>query len=253
MKQHYLSLIWHRAWLDLKAEAAQHIMGMVWWVLEPLLYLVAFYLIFDVFLQRGGPGFVGFLLCGLVFWRWFDTTVRRAGNAVLANGLLINQIYLPKWVFPLIEVVGNTLRFVVVLLLFLAFAALYTDGPSWQWWAVLPLILCELLLIMGVGLLLSVLIPIYPDLRKIIDNFMLLMFYMSGIFFDISRLDPDIQRWLYLNPMATIIQQMRAVVLHSRIPDWASLGWVAVAALVLIALGLFLLVRFNRKLPHYVN
>ena len=54
MKRHYVSLVMHRAWLDLKAEAAQNIMGMVWWVLEPLLYLVAFYLIFDVFLQRVG-------------------------------------------------------------------------------------------------------------------------------------------------------------------------------------------------------
>jgi lipopolysaccharide transport system permease protein len=253
MKHHYLSLIWHRAWLDLKAEAAQHIMGMVWWVLEPLLYLLAFYLIFDVFLQRGGPGFVGFLLCGLVFWRWFDATAKRAGNAVLANGALINQIYLPKWVFPLIEVVGNTLRFAVVLLLFLVFAGLYTDGPSWQWWAVMPLLLCEFLLITGVGLLLSVLVPIYPDLRKIIDNLMLLMFYMSGIFFDISRLDPEIQRWLYLNPMAIIIQQMRLVVLHSQSPQWTSLAWVALASVAMIAVGLLLLNHFNRKLPHYVN
>ena len=87
--------------MDLRAEAAQNLMGMLWWVLEPLLYLLAFYLIFEVFLERGGPGFVGFLLCGLVFWRWFDASLNRSSAALLANGRLINQIYLPKWVFPL--------------------------------------------------------------------------------------------------------------------------------------------------------
>ena len=181
------------------------------------------------------------------------SSVKRAGTAILSNGQLINQIYLPKWVFPLIEVAGNSLRFAAVLALFLVFAAFYTDGPAWAWWAVLPLLLCELILILGLGLLLSVLIPIYPDLRKIIDNLMLLMFYMSGIFFDISRLDADVQQWLYLNPMAVLIQQMRAVLLQAQSPDWSALAWIALAGLVMTGLGLALLHVYNRKLPHYVN
>jgi lipopolysaccharide transport system permease protein len=253
MKRHYVSLIWYRAWLDLKAEAAQNLMGMTWWVLEPLLYMTAFYLIFDVFLHRGGPGFIGFLLCGLVFWRWFDASVKRAGSSILVNGQLINQIYLPKWVFPLIEVTGNTLRFLAVLVLFLAFAAIYTGGPSWAWLAFLPLLLCELLLILGVGLLLSVLVPVYPDLRKVVDNLLLLMFYMSGIFFDISQLDAGIRDWLYLNPMAVLITEMRSVLLQSQSPDWQAVAWVALVGFALTLLGFALLHLFNRRLPHYVN
>jgi lipopolysaccharide transport system permease protein len=253
MKRHYASLIWHRAWLDLKAEAAQNIMGMLWWILEPLLYLLAFYLIFDVFLERGGPGFVGFLLCGLVFWRWFDSTVKRVANSLLSNGQLINQIYLPKWVFPMIELVGNSLRFCFVLVLFLIFVSLYTDGPSLVWLALLPLLVSELLLIMGFGLLLSVLVPVYPDLRKLVENLMLLMFYMSGIFFDISRLDPGVQQWLYLNPMAVLIKQIRTVLLESQAPDWGAVAIVAAVSVAVLALALTLLNIMDRKLPHYVN
>ena len=253
MKRHYASLVVHRAWLDLRAEAAQNLMGMLWWVLEPLLYLLAFYLIFEVFLERGGPGFVGFLLCGLVFWRWFDASLKRSSAALLANGRLINQIYLPKWVFPLIEVVGGAMRFAVVLILFLVFAVLYTGGMTASWLGLLPLLLVELALICGLGLVLSVLVPLYPDLRKVVENFMLLMFYMSGIFFDISRLAPEVQQWLLLNPMAVLIQQFRRVLLQGYWPEWGALVGPGLAALGLVGIGMALLIVLDRKLPHYVN
>ena len=239
--------------MELKAEASKNYMGMLWWVLEPLLYLVAFYVVFDVIMQRGGPGFVGFLLCGLVFWRWFDTTIKRCGNSIVGNASLINQIYLPKIVFPLIELVGCTMRFLIILLLFLVFARLYS-GQFYVTWLYLPLLmLCELLLIVGLGFLMSVLTPLNPDLRKVIDNCMFMMFYLSGIFFDISRLSPAAQEWLYLNPMAVIIRQMRLVVLSGEPPEWNLVLRVVVAGLVLSVLGVLVLRRVDRKLVHYVS
>ncbi len=253
MKRHYFNLVLHRARLDLKAEAAQNYVGMLWWVLEPLLYLAAFYTIFEVFLQRGGPGFVGFLLCGLVFWRWFDTTAKKAGSAILGNGNLINQIYLPKWVFPLTAIAGDALRFCFVFVLFMLFAAVYGNGPSREWFAVVPLLALQLLFIVGWSFLLSVLIPVYPDLRKVVENFMLLMFYMSGIFFDVAHLGTDIQRWLNLNPMAVLIQAYRQVLLHNQWPAWDNLVNVLLSGAILTGTGIYLLRRMDRKLPHYVS
>ncbi len=246
-------LILHRAYLDLKAEASQNYMGIAWWVLEPLMYMVAFYAIFEIFLQRGGPGFVGFLLCGLVFWRWFDAPVKRAGNSILGNGTLINQIYLPKLVFPLTEIAGGSLRFGIVLVLFLVFAAFYSDGPTLAWLALPALLLTQLLVIVGIGCLLSVLIPQYPDIRKFVENALLLMFYMSGIFFDTSRLGEEIQRWLNLNPMAVLIREYRNILLYGEWPNWESLAGVFVSGLILSLLGLYLLRRLDKKLAHYVN
>jgi lipopolysaccharide transport system permease protein len=73
------------------------------------------------------------------------------------------------------------------------------------------------------------------------------------VFFDTSRLDPEIQKWLNLNPMAVLIQQFRGVLLHAQTPDWAALGIVALVSLILTVTGLALLNHYNRKLPNYVN
>ena len=116
---------------------------MLWWVLEPLLYLCAFYLIFEVFLQRGGEGFVGFLLCGLVFWRWFDTTIKRASASIQNSIGIINRAYLPKWVFPATEVASGTARFVFVLALFLLFCVFYLGQASSVWLSISFLLLVQ--------------------------------------------------------------------------------------------------------------
>ncbi|RME59397.1 ABC transporter permease, partial [Candidatus Parcubacteria bacterium] len=66
---HYFSLILQKARSDLISEARRGYMGMLWWVLEPLLYLGAFYVLSTIVLHRGGEGAVSFLLVGLVVWK----------------------------------------------------------------------------------------------------------------------------------------------------------------------------------------
>ena len=253
MLAHYTQLVFRRAWIDLKTEAAQNYIGVAWWVLEPLMYMAAFYLIFEIIMQRGGPGFVGFLLCGIVFFRWFASCTSTAADSIMSNGALIRQIYLPKLLFPLTAILSGTMRFGFIFMLLMVFLSFYTDGPRWIWLTLPVLMAIQLLFITGLGMLLSVFVPIYPDLRKVINNAMLLMFWMSGVFFDTSRLDPEIQKWLNLNPMAVLIQQFRAVLLHAQTPDWAALGTVALVSLLLAVTGLALLNHYNRKLPNYVN
>ena len=253
MKRHYTNLIFHRAYIELKTEAVQNYIGVLWWVLEPLMYMCAFYIVFEIFLERGGPGFVGFLLCGLVFFRWFDGTTKNAGNSIMNNGALIRQIYLPKLIFPLTAVVSGTMRFCFILSLLLVFLCFYTEGPQLIWLSLPALLIVQFTMIAGLGTLFAVFVPIYPDLRKFIDNGMLLMFYMSGVFFDTSKLSEEAQRWLNLNPMAVLIQQYRQVLLHGQTPDWHSLATVFAVAAALLLIGLLLAHAFNRKLPNYVN
>ena len=253
MYRQYFELIRYRVFVDLKSESAQAYLGMLWWVLEPLLYLGAFYLIFEVFLQRGGEGFVGFLLCGLVFWRWFDTTIKRASASIQNSIGIINQAYLPKWVFPATEVASGTARFVFVLALFLLFCVFYLGQVSSVWLSISFLLLVQLLLICGVSFTLAAIVPFFPDLRKIIDNAMMLLFYMSGIFFDIGKLDDELKFWLFLNPMAVLIQQYRMVLLQQELPDWQALMYILVLSLVFFVVGLVICHKLDKRYVRVIN
>ncbi len=253
MYRQYFELIRYRVFVDLKSESAQGHLGVLWWVLEPLLFLLVFYLIFEVFLQRGGPGFVGFLLCGLVFWRWFDATTKRAMVSI-HNGIgIINQVYLPKWIFPATEVASGTVKFTFVLALFVLFCVAYVGRVSSAWLLLPLLLLVQLLLIGGVSLLLALVVPFYPDIRKLIDNAMLLLFYLSGIFFDIDKLNDELQFWLLLNPMAVLIQQYRLVLLQQTAPDWLALLYVLLLALPCLLLGVVVCRSLDKRYLRVIN
>lgn len=237
----------------LKADSATYYLGSLWWLLEPLIYLSAFYVIFGLVMQRGdGIAFVGFLLCGLVYFKWFSTSITKASNAILNNAGLINQIYLPKMVFPLIDISCCTLRFLMVLVLFLPFMIM-VSGLNEAWLALPVVMLIQAIFITGAGLMASFLIPIYPDLQKVLDNFMLLLFYMSGVFFDISQTSEKIQSILNLNPMAVLLHEYREILLYGHWPDWGQLTSIGLFSLLLLTAGVALLHLYDRKLPYYLD
>ena len=250
---HYFNLVRYKAYVDLKTETAQSYLGFLWWLLEPLLYMGTFYLIFEVFMKRGGEGFIGFLLCGLVFWRWFDNSIKKMSASVIGNAGLVNQVHVPKIIFPLIDFCSNTFRFLCVFLIFMLFAVIYTGQVFTTFLAIPVLILIQGIFTIGLGSLLAAVVPLVPDLRKIIDNMLMLMFYMSGIFFDIMKVEKPYSDLLLWNPMAVLLHSYRQVILYGEPPDWMRLIVITFFGLVLFALSLILLIRYDKYYPRVLS
>ena len=127
-----------------------------------------------------------------MFWRWFANSVLRASNSIQGNSAIISQVYLPKLIFPVVETVSNAYRFAFILLIFLVFLVIYRQTVEWVWLSAALIVAVQLLLIFGVGICLALVVPFFPDIRKLIDNVMMLFFYMSGIFFDIHQLGAEV-------------------------------------------------------------
>ena len=244
--RHYLSLILQKAAADLISEARRGYLGVLWWVIEPVIYMSVFYLIFVVVFDRGGEDHVAFLLTGLVVWKWFAASIPQCSNCISVNVGLIRQVYIPKYVFPAMVVTNSTMKFLIVFVLLLLFLIFTGKSPSVEWFALPVLMGLQLLVTLAIGSVLAAFVPFVPDLRLLIDNGMTLLFFMSGIFFDISSASPELKTYLYLNPMAGIIDNYRAVLLDGVWPDWPMLGTVFSVSLPGLALGGYLLRRFDR-------
>lgn len=247
--RHFLELIFYKTRADLKAEAAQGYIGFFWWVAEPLLYMGAFYVIFALVLQRGGPGFVPWLLIGLVAWKWFDTSVRMAAGSIRAGRGLMNQVYLPKLFFPAVALLKNGAKFLVTLALLMVFLLLAGVTPDWHWLALPVVGALQALVVVGVALTLAAVVPLWPDLMLLVNNGLMLMFFLSGVFFDTGAAPGWVHDALMLNPMAPLLEAWRAVLLGQSWPDGPWLVWAALCGGGLIALGLWLLRRFDRYYP----
>jgi lipopolysaccharide transport system permease protein len=245
-------LLFYGVYADLRTEVARRLLGFLWWIIEPIMYVAVFYLVFGLGLRQGGDDYVPFLLCGMVPWKWFDGSVRQASGALVANIGLMQQVFVPKHLLVLIQLITNTVKFLVVLLVLLAFVLTLGKRPSIEWLGLFPLIAVQFVLVVSLGLLLGAVIPFAQDLKQIVDNVLMLAMFMSGIFFNADTLPESWQGYFQLNPMVRIIDGYREVLLHNRWPDWDGLGYVLLFSAPLLGLAMAILHRYERQYPKLI-
>ena len=249
-KSKYIELILYKTYADLTAEASQTYLSFLWWIVEPLLYMTVFYFVFGLlYLRGGGADYVPFLLCGLTFWKWFDSTVRVGSNSIRINTHLMQQVYVPKIIFPTITILQNTVKFSIILALLLVFLQVYGIDIGVTYVSLPVLIVVQLLFIAACTYLLCALVPFVPDIAQFIGNGMVLLMFLSGIFYPIETIPQAYQNYFYLNPMATLLEAYRDTMLYARWPNWTALGWVSLASLVVLWVAHRLFVKFDRVYP----
>lgn len=253
LNKHYFDLILYKTYADMRAEAARTYIGFLWWVIDPLIVMATFYVVFAFFLPSNTENYVPFLLIGVAVWQWFSESVSRGANTVRAAGSLISQVYIPKVVFPTVEILSGLLRFLVLLLLLIAFCALYGLGLSPTSPALAVIVAVQFFFSGSLAYLLAALIPFVPDLRNFVSYGLRLLMFLSGVFFAGSDLPEDMRRWFYLNPMAHLIESYRDVLIDHKWPDWGPLALIAVASCALSLPAMYLLTRYDRVYPKVVN
>lgn len=253
MEQRYLELIVYRALADFRSEVSRMYLGVLWWFLEPILYVLVFYVVFGIGFLRNSREFVPFLLCGLIVWKWLDSTIRTASGTVAQSVGIISQVYLPKVVFPLITVLTNFFKFLIILGVFLLFLWGYGGKAHLSWLWLVVLIPLQLLLVAALASLAAGLVPLVPDLRHAINYGMTFLFFASGIFFDPGELSVAARRILDINPVIHLIGLYRAVLLQGEAPSSESLGYVAALAMVLAAIATIMFRKMDRVYPRLVG
>ncbi|WP_255875543.1 ABC transporter permease [Microbulbifer elongatus] len=248
----FADLVWTKARLNLKSEANRSYLSYLWWVIEPLMYMVVFYFVFGVLMQRGEANFIAYLLTGLIPFQWFGKTVAQASNSIVAGRGLLNKVRISPLFFPLVGVAQNlSKQFFIFLVLFL-FLYFYGLPPSIHWLALIPLILLQLLLIASVSCLIAMVIPFVRDLANLVPTGVQFIMFSSGIFFSVERIPEQWQSIFFANPIANILQQYRTIFLGASWPDLGLIGVLLVEIAFLMLLVLCFLRNFEGKFARVV-
>ena len=242
---HYKDLVLHKAYADFRAEAERTYLGVAWWVLEPLVDMGIYYLIFGYFMKRNDPEFVPFLLVGLVIWRYFSTAVQRASNSILVNVNVVRQVSFRKIIFPLIAILTCSMEFVFSLMLLFTFRFFWGYDITIHYAAFPVLLLMLTLIVLGLALPLAALVPFIPDLHKLLNYIIRITFYMSAILYKVSDLPETAQHWLQFNPMVGVIASFRDVLMYARWPAWNDLALVSLLSFEMALFGILLIARFD--------
>lgn len=245
----YRDLIGYKAYADLKAEAARTYINYLWWVLDPLMSLGVYYAVIGLFFQRGGPGFIFVLLTGLIFWRWYAESISHGASTIMNGKGLMTQVDMPKWVFPVVCLVTDGTKFLFTLSILLLILLALGPGAHITWLA-LPLVMAvQFFLLAGVSITTAALVPFVPDLRHVIGTLLMLQMFLSGVFYDTGHMLEKHLFWFFLNPMARLINEYREILLNGHWPHWGGLAYVAVLGLGFLAIGLWLVHRFDKTYP----
>jgi len=140
----------------------------------------------------------------------------------------------------------STLKFLIIFALLILFLLVMGVTPSAAWLSLPVLVAVQLLMMLAIGIVLASVVPFLPDLKLIIDNLMMVLMFVFGILFDISSLPEGMKAYLYLNPMAGMIESYRFVLLDGVWPDWLFLAKLVLLSTVGLMVGLGLLHRYDR-------
>jgi lipopolysaccharide transport system permease protein len=245
----YIDIILFKAYADLQSERQRTYLGFLWWIFEPLMYMAVMWLVFGFLLAFRTEDFTLFLLTGLVFWQWFKSCISHGGNAVLQANPLIQLVALPPVIFPVVMVLADTFKFVIVLTLLLVVLLITGHAQSWTVLALPLLFLTQLALICAITIWVSAVVPFVPDLRFVIENLLVAMMFLSGIFYDPSQIPPAIYEYFFYNPMAFLLREAREILMYQRWPHWSGLLIITTGSLVLCVLGAYVLERLRRFYP----
>ena len=248
----FLELVWVKALFGMRSEIQRTRLGYIWWFLEPLLYMVVYYLVFAVLMLRGEPDFAPLLLSGIIPWMWFLRTVTAASSSIIIGQSLLNQTSVPALALPVVEILQAFMKQAPVFLLLFVFIIWQGYEPSFRWFLIIPVLLVQLLIGAALGLFIAGLVPLFRDLQRLIPSALTLMMFLSGIFYSYEMIPPDWQSVFLMNPMAFLIKTYRDVLLSTSSPDLFLLSLWFVIGLVSCVLISGVYKRFQHHYPRWL-
>ena len=231
----YRELLFFLVWRDVKVRYSQTALGAAWAVLQPLLAMLVFTLLFGRLakLPSDNIPYPLFVYVALLPWQLFAFALTESTNSLVTNQHLIRKVYFPRLIVPISSVLVGLVDFALSLIVLAGMMIWYGFRPAATSLLVIPFLLLAVLTASGIGLWLSALNIKYRDVKYVIPFVTQFWMFATPVAYS-SKLVPPQWRTLYgLNPMAGVVDGFR----------WALLGsGTGSGAMILISIGAVLLV-----------
>ncbi len=237
----YRDMFYFLIWRDLRTRYAQSVLGLGWAVLPPIFRVVVFTIVFGNLakISSDGAPYALFSFTALVAWGYFSNALAGASGSLLTGVSLINKVYFPRMILPLVGVFSKMIDFVITLALLFVLMAWFRVVPT-IWTLFLPiLVLMMTLNAAGLGMMLTALAVQYRDVKFGQSFIGGLLMYASPVIYP-TNLIPEQYRLLYaLNPMVGVIEGFRSALLGTNPMPWGMLGMGSITTLVIFIGGTF--------------
>ena len=226
--------------------------GFLWTLLNPLLMLVVYSIVFQFVFRSNIEHYPIYLFICLMPWNTFANSIANGTTCVSNNASILKKVYFPREVLPLSVVISNTIQYFFSVVII--FIALLVSGVGISWYALLlPLVvLVQITFAFGLILMLSAANVYVRDVQYMMNPIMMIWMYASPILYSITMV-PEKWLWLYkLNPMVSILQGYQNILYDQTLPDFKSLGIVFLVSLGICVIAYLIFNKFQRRFAEEV-
>lgn len=244
----YRELLFVLAWRDVSIRYKQSAIGIGWAIIQPLMMMVIFTVVFGIFakLPSEGVPYPIFTFCALLPWNYFARSMTDSSNSLVGSSHLVTKVYFPRLVLPLSRVFAGLIDFGIGFVILLGMMVWYGITPTIGLLFLPVFLLVAMLAALGVGLWLTAMNVKYRDVTFVIPFLVQFWMYASPVAYSVTIV-PERWQWVYgLNPMVGVIEGFRWALLGKAAPN-AEIMLVSLGAiLLLLTSGLFYFKKMER-------
>ncbi len=239
----YRELFYFFTWRDVKVKYKQAVLGILWAILQPLIMMVMFTLIFSKALKVSSDGipYPVFALSGLLIWNIFSNGLLNSANSMVTNANIIKKIYFPRLIIPMSAILTALVDFFFALIIYAAVLIYYHQGISiLKLLLYLPLsILITIITTFGMGTFLAALNVKFRDFQYLLPFLIQFLLFANPVLYSSKAFTNTwITQIMKANPIASSIQLCRSIFTGQEV-DWQAVGMGSAVAVLLLFTGIY--------------
>src|SRR3954447_4237673 len=240
----YRELFANLFWRDFHAKYKGSFLGVLWSLLNPLVLLGVYLLVFGLIFPSKTPHYPLYLLAGLACWIFFATSLQSAARSLIDSAELIKKVRFPRQLVAFSIVATQAVTFAVMIVVLIALSLVFVPAARAEVWLAIPLALLFACEVAGLALVAACLNVLFRDVEHVLAPALLPWFCVTPILWSMQTLGDRAARHAtllhvlhWVNPVAPPIFAIRDAIWSGHLPRAADVLYLVVAAVVALVLG----------------
>lgn len=253
-------LIWKLAKNDFKKRYAGSYLGAVWAMIQPVVTVAMYYVVFDIIMGAGDQTgarqtaipYVLFLTAGLVPWFYFTEALNNGTQALIEYTYLVKKVVFKISILPIIKVIAATFIHVFFVIIMLIIAAIYGFYPTIYTIQIIYYSACTFIFVLALCYSTCAIMVFFKDIAQIISILLQIGMWATPILWNVAAFDPAVQTYIKINPLVYIVEGYRSSICEKQwfYQDFYSTMYFWIFTVVLFGIGCLI---FKRLKPHFAD
>jgi len=250
----YREFIWGNVSREFQSKYKNSLFGFFWALFGPLMIITTYVLVFSKLMQTKLTvsdteySYAIYICSGILAWGLFSEILGRSINIFIEHSNILKKLSFPRLCLPISLIIICLINFLITFFIFVVFLVLSNNFPGIVFISCVPLVSLICLIAIGLGLFLGMVNVFFRDVGQFFVVFLQLWFWCTPIVYPITILPSAMQHFIEWNPLTPIVLAFQVVFTQSRWPDWSSLGYPTLLALLFCSLGARMFKRHGHEI-----